>query len=135
MYEILVPVDQDEARAVSQAETVSNLPQAAEEVHVTLLHVFGENKEGASVHQIGSVRAAQEELEAAGVELTLAEQSGDPTTQILDYADDADADLVCLAGRKRSPAGKALFGSVTQSVILETELPVLVSGRQQTSTE
>jgi len=132
MYEILVPVDRDEPRALSQAETVSGLPHAAEAIRVTLLHVFTDNEEGASVNQVGSVREAQDRLREAGIEVDLAEQSGDPAAEILDYADEADVDLICLAGRKRTPAGKVLFGSVTQSVILGTEKAVLVSGRGQT---
>lgn len=135
MYEILLPVDLEEERAISQARTVTDLPRAADEVHVTLLHVFTDNAEGASVNQVSSVREVQEHLDKAGVEVTLAEQSGDPPTEILDYAAENDSDLICLAGRKRTPAGKVLFGSVTQNVILGTEKPVIVSGRQKVSAE
>nr|WP_276298484.1 universal stress protein [Halomicroarcula sp. ZS-22-S1] len=45
---------------------------------------------------------------------------------MLEVADARDANLVVLGGRKRSPAGKALFGSVTQDVILGTDRSVLV---------
>lgn len=44
---------------------------------------------------------------------------------ILRYVDDVDARYLVVGGRKRSPTGKAIFGSVTQSVLLEAELPVL----------
>jgi nucleotide-binding universal stress UspA family protein len=97
-------------------------------VRAILVHIFTENPEGASVAQLGSVREAREILEDAGVEVELDESSGDPADIILDIADEVDADVVGLGGRKRSPAGKALFGSVTQSVILNTDRPVLVSG-------
>lgn len=135
MYEILLPVDLDEARALSQAETVIDLPNATEAVRATLLHVFTDNEAGASVNQVGAVRAAADRLEEAGIEVTFAEQSGDPAAEILDLAEEGDFDLICLSGRKRTPAGKVLFGSVTQSVILGTERAVLVSGRQQSDAE
>jgi nucleotide-binding universal stress UspA family protein len=36
------------------------------------------------------------------------------------------ADLLVIGARRRSPVGKALMGSVTQTLILEADLPVLV---------
>lgn len=46
-------------------------------------------------------------------------------TAILRYVDRVDARYLVVGGRKRSPTGKAIFGSVTQSVLLEAELPVV----------
>lgn len=126
MYEVVVAVDTDEARARRQAETVAALPASDASVHATILHDFTDNPEGGSVGQVAAVRRAREVLEAAGVEVTLRESSGDPATAIVELADELDADLICVAGRKRSPAGKALFGSVAQDVFLETERPVLL---------
>ena len=125
MYEVVLGIDMDENRALAQAEAITKVP-APEEIHATLLHDFTDNPSGASVHQVSAVRRAKERLETAGIEVTLAESSGDPASAILDVAEERDADLICVAGRKRSPAGKALFGSVTQSVFLGTERPVLV---------
>ena len=50
---------------------------------------------------------------------------GDTVSTVLDYADDQDARYLVIGGRKRSPAGKALFGSVTQSILMNTDRPVL----------
>jgi len=50
---------------------------------------------------------------------------GDPAEQILQYATEEDASYVVVGGRKRSPTGKALFGSVTQSVLLEADRPIV----------
>lgn len=52
---------------------------------------------------------------------------GKPSSEILDYADTVNAGYVALSGRKRSPVGKALFGSVTQSVLLNADRPVLTA--------
>lgn len=126
MYEVILAIDGDEKRGRSQADTVANLPCAEENIHVTLFHDFTDNPSGASVQQIGAVRATRERLEAAGIEVTLAESSGDPASAILDAAAERDADLISLAARNRSPAKKAILGSVTQEVLQETDCPVLV---------
>ena len=45
---------------------------------------------------------------------------------ILELAEKADAELLVIGARRRSPVGKALLGSVTQSLILDADIPVLV---------
>ncbi len=55
---------------------------------------------------------------------------GQPAAQILEYADDIDTRYIVIGGQKRSPVGKALFGSTTQQVLLGAERPVVtVMGR------
>lgn len=127
MYEVLVAVDDNEERAVKQARAVADLPGTGD-VHATLLHSFTDNPSGASASQVASVRRATEILEETGIETELYEDSGDPTDAILDTAAEVGADVICVGGRKRSPAGKALFGSVAQSVILRADRPVLITG-------
>jgi len=50
---------------------------------------------------------------------------GEPADEISNYADSNDARYLVIAGRKRSPVGKALFGSVVQSLMLNSETPVV----------
>jgi len=50
---------------------------------------------------------------------------GNPSKSVVGYADEVDARYIILGGRSRSPAGKALFGSVTQSILLSTDRPVV----------
>ncbi|SFR58952.1 MULTISPECIES: universal stress protein [Halorubrum] len=126
MYDVLLGIGlDDEKRAVAQAEVVADLPDAPNEVTAHLCHVFQDNPEGASVHQLGTVRRAREILEEAGVNCVHYEASGDPGEELIAAADEVDADLICVSGRKRSPAGKAVFGSTTQTVVLNADRPVL----------
>jgi nucleotide-binding universal stress UspA family protein len=131
MYHVLLAVDETESRAVAQADAIIDLSEAKAEIRVTLLHSFTDNPSGASAPQITGVRRAKDALETAGIETDIVEASGNPADTILDVAEEQDVDCICVGGRKRSPAGKALFGSVAQSVILTANRPVLVAGEGQ----
>ena len=128
MVRLLIALDDDLSQAQAQIAAIEDMVETAEGAEALILHVFDENPEGASVHQVEAVRETKDRLEAAGVTVELLESSGDPAEEILKHAKEQDVDQVCVGGRKRSPAGKALFGSVTQDVILGTSLPVLVCG-------
>ena len=129
MYEVLLCVAADTTSLDRQIAAVTALPDAAGSVHVTVCHVFGDNPSGASATQVTSVRRALDALDDAGIETAVVGESGDPTDAILRVADERDADAIYIGGRKRSPAGKALFGSVAQSLILSADRPVLVAGQ------
>lgn len=124
MFRILLGIDTDEDRAAAQANLVASLPAASEEVTAVVTHVFQDNPEGASVQQLTPVRKAVGILEDAGIDYEYHEASGQPATELIAAAADVNADMVCVSGRKRSPTGKVVFGSVTQAVILGTDRPV-----------
>jgi nucleotide-binding universal stress UspA family protein len=58
--------------------------------------------------------------------LHLATAGADLAGALLKLVEGIDADLLVIGARRRSPVGKALLGSVAQTVILEANLPVLV---------
>ncbi|AKG91260.1 Universal stress protein UspA [Geoglobus ahangari] len=61
----------------------------------------------------------------AEVETHLLMRGNDPAKDILLFCDEVKAELLVIGVRKRSPAGKLLFGSTAQQVILEAEIPVV----------
>lgn len=50
---------------------------------------------------------------------------GEPTKMIQEKAIEHDARYLVIGGRKRTPVGKVIFGSVTQSVLLDADRPVV----------
>ncbi|WP_225335191.1 universal stress protein [Halomicrobium urmianum] len=126
MYQIVAGIDTSEERAAAAADAITDLPLEDDSVRVTLLHAFDDDGEEVPVEEVPSVQRARNALDEAGIEATCAGATGDPADAIMERADDVDADMIVVAGRKRTPAGKVLFGSVTQSVILGTDRPVFV---------
>lgn len=125
MSHIVLAVDDDEERARLSAEAVASLGWDTDSLEVTVLHVFSDNPEGAAVSQVGSAKAAHNALEDAGIGVDLAERSGDAAAQIVRFAESEGVDAIAIAGRGRTPAGKAVFGSVSQSVMLDSDIPVI----------
>ena len=130
MYEILLPVDDNTDRAAAQARYVSGLPGESDEVSVTVAHAYRDDpgspdRENFDEESPGVIEAT-EVLTAAGIAVEQRELYQPVADSIVELAGESDADEVVLCGQKRSPAGKALFGSVTQSVALESPVPVTI---------
>ena len=51
---------------------------------------------------------------------------GNVAETVLRLAGEAGAELLVIGARRRSPVGKFLLGSVTQTIILDADVPVLV---------
>ncbi|AXR76997.1 universal stress protein [Natrarchaeobaculum sulfurireducens] len=139
MHTFLLPIDESETRAERAANTVLELPGSTEEKAVLLLNVSESTKQpwlqefeaqradGASEPSLpDSTNAAYQLLEEAGVAVETRLEEGDVTECILEVADDVDADSIIMSGRQKSATGKVLFGSITQSVLLNTDRPVTV---------
>jgi nucleotide-binding universal stress UspA family protein len=85
----------------------------------------------ADAYRNGLNQDIQESLAAAGSHATTWELHLDVADQnvaekILELAASAKAELLVIGARRRSPVGKFLLGSVTQTLILQAAVPVLV---------
>ena len=72
------------------------------------------------------IKEIHTELESEGVtcEIHGSLSEGSVGDEIVGLAAEVEADLVIVGGRKRSPAGKAAFGSTAQNVLLNAHCPV-----------
>ncbi|WP_435362792.1 universal stress protein [Haloarchaeobius sp. DYHT-AS-18] len=71
-----------------------------------------------------TIRDLANHLDDAAVDYSVKGAVGDHGRAIVDVAESVSADRVYVAGRKRSPTGKAVFGSTAQEVMLSAPCPV-----------
>ena len=62
---------------------------------------------------------------ASTLEVRQAPHSGDVADEVLRVAQEADASVIVIGLRKRSPVGKLLMGSSAQRILLDADRPVL----------
>lgn len=139
MYRVLLPVGGDSEHVLAAADAVASLPNAADEVEAVILNVyegFEVSGEGGRVdsedvwneeNYPASVNIVEDRLAEAGIETSKRREHGDPAETIVEVAAEIDVDGITMSGRRRSPTGKMLFGSTTQSVLLAADHPVTVS--------
>lgn len=139
---LLIAVEDDEQR---MAPVVAHAGEIAAglSAEVVLYHVYdpdefedqlaSRNVDAADptelAKQNATVEAAASGLRDRGVEFSVVASTGDPAAELVRYIDSHAVDHVFLGGRRRSPAGKALLGSVSQDVMLDAAVPcTLVRG-------
>jgi nucleotide-binding universal stress UspA family protein len=140
---LLAVTESDNKRIDSLAETAVDIAGPAGAT-VALAHVFtkSEYEEARSkldfdpesevtpdavAKRYVTIRELGDAMEAAGVEFTWHGRLSDDRPQgevVVGLAEELNADLVVVGGRKRSPAGKAVFGSTAQEIMLESPCPV-----------
>ncbi|MES3517242.1 MAG: universal stress protein [Natronomonas sp.] len=74
---------------------------------------------------------AAEAIGKADIEAEAVGLVGEPAEEIVNYADNHDVSYVIVGGKRRSAVGKAIFGSVAQSVLTESHQPVVVVRRPE----
>ncbi|MFC6904438.1 universal stress protein [Halalkalicoccus tibetensis] len=78
-------------------------------------------------------RVARENAESSAkaafgeeVPYTIREEVGSLPAAVIELADELGSEHLFVSGKRRSPAGKAIFGDVAQSLILDFDGPVTV---------
>jgi len=141
---VLLAVDTDESERIDAlAETAVDIAGPAGAT-VALTHVYAPDAYETARERLqfdpdsevtpsvvaernASIRELGEILDDAGVEYTVharlsnGDSAGD---RLVEIAKEIDADLVIVGGRTRTPAGKAVFGSTAQTILLNAPCPV-----------
>lgn len=135
--------DSDTDQIEQLAETAIDIAGPAEAT-VALAHVFSKDAYEEAREQLQfdsdsevtpsvvakrniNYRELRETLSDAGIKSTVharlsnGESDGD---RLVELTEEVDADLVIVGGRKRTPTGKAVFGSTAQTIMLTASCPV-----------
>jgi len=142
MYErILLPTDAAEGTELAIDHAVAVADHAGAELHLLYVvdsDVYSSYSGDEYVHEFEGLEAALEQVgeaalesaaEAAAeadVETTTVVRHGDPHKQILEYADEADVDLLVMGSKERSGEYRQLLGSVTDRVARLASRPVTI---------
>lgn len=96
-----------------------------------------ETDEAVSPEEVRSVAAEVAEEEAEGLldEFEAVGRVGKPAAEVVSYAQKIDAEYIVVGIRKRSAVGKAVFGSTAQSILTNSDRPVVVVPRAAAETE
>lgn len=131
----------DDERAEKLATTVID-EATATDATVVVSHVFTEEEYASTLDQLdiregeeitpdevarrhNTVRTIVDVLQDAGVEYEVRGEVGPHAEAIISLAERVGADRLVIGGRRRSPTGKAVFGSTGQEVLLSSPCPVL----------
>lgn len=138
---VLLAVGPNDANRIDElASTVVDIAGPAD-ADIALAHVFTDDEYETAVERLdfeavaqadpdevaerhATVKELRDVLEEAGIPTSVRGAVGDHGDEIVALADMTQADLTVVGGRKRSPTGKAVFGSTAQKVMLNAPCPV-----------
>lgn len=131
-----VAVAHQSGRASEPVLAAAVAEAALRNTSLTVVHVVTSkdlDTEEALTSGIGDlVAAAAEGQGVPGLEWQVVVATSEASTiddtagAVLEAVERSGADLLVIGARRRSPVGKAFLGSVTQSILLDSALPVLV---------
>ncbi len=106
-----------------------------DEVHAINAHPGGDETTAEDAREgenaLKTVETELDSVDGVTVETHQFIRGNRPAEEVLAYGDDVDADEFVIGIRKRSPTGKALFGSIAQDILLGSNLPLRVVPREE----
>jgi nucleotide-binding universal stress UspA family protein len=138
---VLVAVDATDSNRIDRLIEEAIDEAAPAGATVVLAHVFSEEEYAenrdrlefdrdsevtpdAVARRHSTLREVAKRLDEAGVDYEVRGVVGERGKAVVDLAERTEAERVLVGGRKRSPTGKAVFGSTAQEVLLSAPCPV-----------
>jgi len=120
-------IDSNEGRAALAAAIEESVLRQAKLILVSSAWGAGREDSAELIASSSAVEVAKSEIEGRGVVCEVHElvRGKDPSQDVLDVANAESADLIVIGVRRRSPVGKLILGSNSQTILLNADCPVL----------
>ena len=144
---VLVAVGEQSEGQAEQLASITEEVAGPAGASVVLGHVFTEDEYGNTLDRLDmnpddtspdevadrnvTVRELRDRFEAAGIDVAHRGGVGERAPGVVGFAEETDADLLVVGGRRRSPTGKAVFGSTAQEILLDAPCPVTLVKREE----
>ena len=138
MYEkILVPSDGSECSEKALEHAVKLAEKFESEIHLLYVVDVRMNTAGeyysnlvGTMREQGEDRLKEkaEEISSKDVDVQTSVIEGIPHTEINDYSDEYDTDLIVMGTHGRTGLNRLLIGSVTEKIVRTSKVPVLTVG-------
>ncbi|WP_128906731.1 universal stress protein [Halorubrum amylolyticum] len=120
-----IPDRDDDTVTTIPAISGGNYPQVlSQPEYDDLLDQYPDHSVDDIVAEHETVQSVTDRLDDAAVEYDVRGAVGDPSEAILELAGEVDADRFVIGGSRRTPTDKAVFGSLSQTLLLEAPCPV-----------
>lgn len=131
----------DDARTGELSEAILDLAEPTD-ARVVLLHVFTQKAYDTGIAEAGfdpddppspdelasrleAIDSLSLALEESDISYEIEGAVGKEGETILRRTEDPDCDILYMSGRRRSPTGKAVFGSTAHRIMMNSSCPVL----------
>jgi len=118
---VLLGIDGTEDSLRALPRTIERTAAAGDDLTIAILDHPGSDRDPEELY-----RRAREELAESTIEAPIRRISGDPGSRLVEIAETEEFDAIALGGGHRSPMGKITLGGVTEFVILNATVSVIL---------
>jgi len=118
---VLLGIDGTEDSLRALPRTVERTAEAGDELTVAILDSPESEADPEELY-----RQVREEIAESAIEAPIRRVSGDPGSRLVEIAETEDFDAIALGGGHRTPMGKITLGGVTEFVVLNATVSVIL---------
>lgn len=118
---VLLGIDGSEDSLRALPRMIDRAAEAGDDLTIAILGHAGNDRNPDELY-----RRVSENLTDSPIDAPIRRVSGDPGSRLVDIAEAEEFDAIALGGGHRSPMGKITLGGVTEFVILNATVSVLL---------